>query len=437
MAWDFDTDPEFAEELEWIDAFVRDEVEPVELFVTDPWNVNDSLRNDLIVPLQRQVKQRNLWACHLGPDLGGPGYGQVKLGLINERLGRSSAAPIVFGCQAPDSGNAEILARYGTPEQRDRWLAPLIDGRIMSCFAMTEPHGGADPRVLTTSARLDGDSWVINGEKWFSSNAHVASFFIVMAVSEPDAADYKRHSMFVVPAETPGIELIRNVAGHHGYVRYVDVRVPADHILGGRGGGFVVAQTRLGGGRIHHAMRTVGLVRHNLDLMCRRALSRRTAGEHLADKQLVQAAIADSWCELEAFRLLVLQTAWKIDKYQDYQRVRGDISAVKAMMPRVLNNVASRALQIHGSIGISDEMPFMDSVRESFTMALADGPTEVHQTSLAKTVLRGYQPDADVFPEYHTLRRRERAEAKYANVLARHGVVSSAMDDAAATIRNR
>ena len=423
MAWDFQTDTESVDELEWIDTFVREEVEPIDLFVDDPWNVNDALRNDLIKPLQRQVKERKLWACHLGPELGGRGDGQVKLGLINERLGRSLAAPIVFGCQAPDSGNSEILAHYGTDEQKQRFLAPLLDGQTASCFSMTEPQGGSDPEVLTTSARREGDSWVIDGEKWFSSSAHVASFFIVMAVTDANAPKYQRHSMFIVPADTPGIELLRNVDGHHGYVRYNDVRVPEDHILGEPGQAFVVAQTRLGGGRIHHAMRTVGLVRHNFDLMCRRALSRTTAGATLADKQLVQAAIAESWCEIEGFRLLVLQTAWKIDKLQDYRAVRGDISAIKAMMPRVLNNVASRALQIHGSIGITDEMPFMRAVRDSYAMGLVDGPTEVHQTNLAKALLRGYTADSEVFPDYHVIRRREHAEAKYADILARHGIL--------------
>jgi acyl-CoA dehydrogenase len=426
MSWNFETDPEFAKELEWIDKFVREEVEPVDLLIDDPWDVGDTLRNDLIVPLQQRVKERKLWGCHLGPDLGGPGYGQVKLGLMNEILGRSLAAPIVFGSQAPDSGNSEILAHYGTDAQKGRFLEPLLAGEIVSCFSMTEPQGGADPEVFTTTARLDGENWVINGEKWFSSSASVASFFIVMAVSEPDAPPYKRQSMFIVPAETPGIELIRNVDGHHGYLRYNDVRIPADHILGGRGEAFLVAQTRLGGGRIHHAMRTVGLVRHTLDLMCRRALSRHTQGEQLADKQLVQAAIAESWCELESFRLLVLQTAWKIDKYNDYKRVRGDVSAIKVMMPKVLHNVASRALQIHGSIGISDEMPFMGYVRDSFTMALADGPTEVHLTNLARAVLRAYSPDPELFPDYHTLRRRERAQLKYADVLERHALLPTA-----------
>ena len=422
MAWDFETDDDFAKEHDWIDQFVRDEVEPVDLVVDGPWDVRDALRNDLIVPLQQQAKDRRLWACHLGPDLGGPGYGQVKLGLINEILGRSLSAPIVFGCQAPDSGNAEILAHFGTAEQKRRWLEPLLNGDIVSCFSMTEPQGGADPNVFTTAARLDGDAWIINGDKWFSSTAHAAAFFILMAVTDADANPYQRHSMFVVPADTPGIELIRNVDGHHGYLRYSDVRVPTDHLLGGRGDAFAVAQTRLGGGRIHHAIRTVGLARRHFDLVCRRALSRHTAGEALAQKQLVQEAIAESWCELESFRLMVLHTAWKIDKYGDYKRVRGDISAVKAMMPRVLRNIASRALQIHGSIGISDEMPFMDAIRYSYTLALADGPTEVHLTNLARMLLRRYQPDDDVFPDYHTPRRRERAAEKFKDVLDRRGV---------------
>ncbi|MCW3472713.1 acyl-CoA dehydrogenase family protein [Rhodococcus pyridinivorans] len=421
MSWDFDTDPDFAKELEWVDSFVREEIEPIDLFVTDPWDVTNPLRNALIRPLQEQVKARKLWACHLGPELGGTGYGQVKLGLMNEILGRSRAAPIVFGSQAPDSGNSEILAHFGTAEQKTRWLEPLIDGQIVSCFSMTEPQGGSDPQLLTTRAVLDGDEWVINGDKWFSSSSHAAAFFIVMAVSEPEAAPHRRHSMFIVPADTPGITILRNVDGHHGYLRYEDVRVPADHILGGRGEAFLVAQTRLGGGRVHHAMRTIGLVRHNLDLMCRRALSRVTQGERLADKQLVQTAVAESWYELESFRLLILQTAWKIDKYQDYKRVRADISAIKAMMPGVLNRVASRALQIHGSLGVTEEMPFLGYIKDSFQMGLADGPTEVHLTTLGRIILREYEPDNDLFPEYHIPRRLEVAREKFALVLNEHG----------------
>jgi acyl-CoA dehydrogenase len=290
---------------------------------------------------------------------------------------------------------------------------------------MTEPQGGSDPTQFVTRAELDGDEWVINGEKWFSSHANFASFLIVLAVTDPDEPAHRRMSMFVVPADTPGINIIRNVAvyghpddlGTHSYIRYENVRIPADHLLGERGGGFVVAQTRLGGGRIHHAMRTVGLVKRAFDMMCERALSRRTKGEVLARKQLVQEMIADSWIQLEQFRLLVLRTAWKIDRYNDYQRVRADIAAVKAAMPQVLHDVAARALQVHGSLGVSNEMPFGSMVLESFHMGLADGPTEVHKVALARQVLADYKPTEDLFPTMHLPKLRAQAHEKYDDVL--------------------
>ena len=294
---------------------------------------------------------------------------------------------------------------------------------------MTEPRGGSDPTGFVTRAELDGDEWVINGEKWFSSHANFASFLIVLAVTEPDEERHRRMSMFVVPRDTPGVEILRNVGiyghpedrGTHSYVRYTDVRIPADHLLGGRGEGFNVAQTRLGGGRIHHAMRTVGLVKSALDQMCERALSRTTQGETLARKQLVQAMIADSWIQLEQFRLLVLRTAWRIDKWNDYQRVRADISAVKAAMPQVLHDIASRALQIHGSLGVTHEMPFAEMVLESFHMGLADGATEVHKVTLARQILKGYSATDDLFPTRHLPRLRAEAEARFADVLAEAG----------------
>ena len=354
------------------------------------------------------MRERGLWACHLGPDLGGPGYGQLKLALMNEILGRSHWGPIVFGCHAPDSGNAEILAHYGTPELKKRYLEPLLRNDIVSAFSMTEPAGGSDPTGFVTSAALDGDEWVINGEKWFSSHARFAAFLIVLAVTEPDAPPHRRMSMFVVPS---GHRAWRSSAtsGCTGTparaptptCATTDVRIPADHILGERGEGFAVAQTRLGGGRIHHAMRTVGLVRKAFDAMCERALSRRTQGEELARKQLVQQMIADSWIQLEQFRLLVLRTAWQIDHYNDYRKVRADISAVKAAMPQVLHDVAARALQIHGSLGASEEMPFGAMIMESFHMGLADGATEVHKITLARELLKGYKPASGLFPTTH------------------------------------
>ncbi len=426
MAWDFETDPEYTELLAWADAFVREECEPLDLVVRESHDLHDPVRQALIPPLQDIVKAKGLWGTHLGPDLGGPGFGQVKLALLNEIIGRSFCAPVVFGSQAPDSGNSEILARFGTPELKERYLEPLLDNRIVSSFSMTEPQGGADPKIFTTTAVPDGDHWVINGEKWYTSYAALASFLIVMTVTDPDAPPYQQQTMFVVPAGTPGVDVLRSVGngweppgeGIEGYVRYENVRVSADHMLGPRGGAFMVAQTRLGGGRIHHAMRTVGLVQKIYDMLCERAVSRFTQGEVLADKQLVQAMIADSWMEIQCFRLLTMQTAWKIDKYHDYRAVRGDISAVKAMMPKVLLDVASRALQLHGSLGASHEMPFVKYLNESFVMGLADGPTEVHKVTLAKQLLRGVATSPDLFPSGHIPRLRAAAEVKYATQLA-------------------
>jgi acyl-CoA dehydrogenase len=425
MSWDFETDAEFQAELDWVEAFVRAEVEPLDHVIRHAWDMDDPLRQALIPPLQARVQERGLWACHLGPHLGGRGYGQVKLALLNEILGRSHCGPIVFGCQAPDSGNAEILAHYGSDHLKRTYLDPLLRNEIVSAFSMTEPQGGSDPTSFTTRAELDGDEWVINGEKWFSSHARFASFLILLAVTDPDQPPHSRMSMFVVPADVPGLTILRNVGvyghpedeGTHGYVRYENVRIPKGNLLGGRGEGFAVAQTRLGGGRIHHAMRTVGLVKRAFDMMCERALSRTTKAEFLGRKQLVQQMIADSWIQMEQFRLLVLRTAWRIDRYDDYRRVRADISAVKAAMPQVLHDVAARALQIHGSLGVSHEMPFGSMVLESFHMGLADGATEVHKITLAQQVLADYKPSTDLFPSAHIPKLRAEARARYADVL--------------------
>lgn len=423
MAWDFETDPDFQAKLDWMDGFVRTYVEPLGELLDSPYDVKNPRNIALVRPLQAEVKKQGLWACHLGPELGGQGFGQLKLGLMNEILGRSVFAPTVFGTQAPDTGNAEILAHFGTEEQKKRWLEPLLANEIVSCFSMTEPQGGADPMVFTTTAVREGDSWVINGEKWFSSNARFADFYIVMAVTDPDAPLISRQSMFIVPADTPGVEIVRdtNVPSEriatHAYVRYSNVRVPADHILGGVGQAFAVAQTRLGGGRIHHAMRTIGEARMIFDMMCERVLSRSTKGELLSQKQMVQEKIADSWIELEQFRLLVLRTAWLIDKHKDYKLVRKDISAIKAAMPRLLHDIAARALHLHGSIGVSDEMPFVNSVINSFFLGLADGPTEVHKVTVARQVLAAYRGTDDLFPSYHVPRARERALSLYGDTL--------------------
>jgi acyl-CoA dehydrogenase len=425
MAWDFETDPEFQKKLDWIEGFMREEVEPVSHLGMAAYS---SLgREKFLKPLQQKVKEQGLWACHLGPELGGQGYGQLKLALMNEKLGRNSLAPSVFGCQAPDSGNAEIIAHYGTEAQKARYLWPLLNGDIRSAFSMSEPTGGSDPLTFTTRAVLDGDEWVINGEKWFSTNARYAKVLVLYAVTDPDAKDpYRRTSIFLVPTDTPGVEIIRNVAvgaggevggGNEGYVRYTDVRLPYDALLGDRGAAFVIAQVRLGGGRVHHAMRTVGACRHALDLMCQRAVSRTTRDGRLADLQMVQEQIADSWIAVESFRLLVLRTAWLIDKHKDYQKVRKDIAAIKVAMPKVYHDVAAKAAHLHGALGVSNEMPFMRMVTSALVMGIADGPTEVHKVTLAKQILKDYQPDNDLFPSYHIPKLQDEARERFAKEL--------------------
>jgi len=432
--WDFRTDPEFQSKLDWVDDFVRQECEPLDLLfphIGQPYNPENEAARAILRPLQQQVQEQGLWACHLPPELGGGGYGQVKLALLNEILGRSQWAPTVFGTAAPDTGNAEILAMFGTAEQKARYLQPLLDGEIVSCFSMTEPQAGADPKEFVCSARPDGDDWVINGQKWFSSNARYASFFIVMAVTDPGAPPYRQMSMFVVPAETPGITILRNVCvmpdreeldeGTHAYIEYRDVRLPADAMLGGAGEGFAVAQARLGGGRVHHAMRTVGVCRRAFDMMAERVLSRRTQGELLADKQLVQQFIADSWIELQQFRLLVLHTAWVIDN-EPHGAARTDIAMCKVAMAKVMHDIIGRAIQIHGSLGVSTETPLHNWWAMAPALALADGPTEVHKTTIAKRILKGYRPAPGIFPTEHIPTRRDTARERYADVLAEHGV---------------
>ena len=426
MAWDFETDPEYQKKLDWADEFVRAEVEPLDfVFPHQQFVPLDGTRRKIIDPLKDEVRRQGLWATHLGPELGGQGYGQLKLALLNEILGRSQWASVVFGCQAPDTGNAEIIAHYGTPEQKERYLQPLLDGEMFSTYSMTEPHAGADPTLFKTRAVKDGGEWVINGRKYFSSNAKTASFLIVMAVTNPEISAYQGMSMFLVPSDTPGINIVRNAGlgaeplgeGSHSLIHYENVRVPADALLGGEGQAFAIAQTRLGGGRIHHAMRTIGLAQKALDMMCERVLSREVQGGMLAEKQFAQGYIADSYNQLMQFRLFVLYVAWSIDKHNDYRKVRKDIAAVKVIMPTVLHDIAWRAIQLHGALGVSNEMPFHSMLLGASVMGLADGPTEVHKMTIGKQVLRDYRPSDDLWPTGHLPKRLAAAKEKFAQYL--------------------
>jgi len=419
MSWDFETDAAFEAQLQWMREFVREEIEPLDVLWPDDVYRQPQREevNVLLRPLKKQVRARGLWAAHLGPNLGGQGYGQLKLALMNEILGRSQWAPRVFGTQAPDTGNAEILAHYGTPEQKAKYLVPLLEGDIVSCYSMTEPQGGSDPGGFLTRAVQDGEEWVITGWKFFSSHARWAEFLIVMAVTDPNSMPYRGMSMFLVPRGSPGLDIVRNIGlygeaegdGAHGLVHYNEVRVPAANLLGEEGEGFAVAQTRLGGGRVHHAMRSVGICQRAFDMMCERALSRTTKGSLLADKQYVQGYIADSWIELEQFRLLVLRTAWKIDRYQDYQRVREDIAAIKAAAPKLINDIVGRAIQVHGALGISNELDLGRLFLMQYAVGFSDGPSEVHKATVARRVLKRYSPAPGLWPTQHLPTRRAEA----------------------------
>jgi acyl-CoA dehydrogenase len=426
MAWDFSTEPEFQRELDWMREFVETETEPLCLLwpgmdhtPPPPW-----LRK-VIDPLKQRVRDRGLWACHLPPELGGHGYGQVKLALMNEIIGRNEWAPTIFGVQGPDTGNAEILAHYGTEEQKARYLRPLLEGEVFSCFSMTEPQAGADPRLFTTRAIRDGDGWVINGEKFFSSNVEQAAFVIVMAVTDPDVDPVRGMSMFLVPADTPGIEVVRPTTTYgeepggmtHPHLRYNDVRVGPEAMLGGEGEAFVVAQTRLGGGRVHHSMRAVGVATRAFEMMCERALSRRAHGSLVADKQLVQQAIADSWAQIGQYRLLVLHTAWLIDQ-GGTASVRKEIAAIKNLGARLVHDVVERAVHVHGALGVSDEMPLARMWMQVPMFGIWDGPTEAHTTTVARQVLRGFSPAPGLWPTEWIPERREAARRRYAAALA-------------------
>jgi acyl-CoA dehydrogenase len=422
--WDFSTEPEFKAHLDWMRDFVREEIWPLE---TLELSYEQLMR--AFAPLQEEVKARGLWAAHLPPELGGQGFGQVKLGLMHEILGTSAIAPFAFGNQAPDSGNSEILALAGTDEQKERWLHPLLAGDLHSAFSMTEPEvAGSDPTLLRTRAVRDGDEYVISGHKWFSSNASIADFLIVMAVTDPDARPHQRASMFIVPADTPGVNILRDVPtmehpwdeygkyGGHAEIRYEDVRVPKEALLGAEGAGFLIAQHRLGPGRIHHCMRWLGVSRRAFDMLCERALVREAHGSKLAEKQTVQNWIADSAAQMQAARLMTLHAAWVMDT-QGASAARQEISLIKFFGAQVLHDVVDRALQIHGSLGYSTDMPLEAMYRFARGARFYDGPDEVHRQSVARLILRGYRPPADGVPSEHVPTRRAQARERFAHLL--------------------
>ncbi len=350
----------------------------------------------LVADLRARAKAEGLWAPHLPPEAGGTGRGFLAYAHLNEEIGRCVWGQLVFNCQAPDAGNGEILHMFGTDEQKERFLAPLVAGDTRSFFSMTEPEvSGADPTGLRTTAVLDGDEWVIDGHKWFSSGAEGAGFGIVMAVTEPDAEPHRRMSQILVPAEAPGIELEPvPVMGHRGRgwsthceVTYTGVRVPAANVLGERGDGFRIAQKRLGPGRIHHVMRWLGQMERAFELMCSRALEREVFGGLLAEKQTVQNWIADSAADIQACRLLTLDAAHKIDQGDE---ARVEISLVKFFAARVLNEVIDRAIQVHGGLGLTDRTPLAAMWAMARGGRIYDGPDEVHRMVVSRRILKEF-----------------------------------------------
>jgi acyl-CoA dehydrogenase len=426
MAWDFSTDPDYAAKLDWARAFVREEIWPLETLAGE---LSQDTLDRLYAPLQEEVRRQGLWAAHLDPALGGQGYGQVKLGLLHEVLGSSPYAPNAFGCQAPDSGNSEILALAGTPEQKERYLEPLLAGDLKSAFSMTEPDSpGSDPTMLKTRAVRDGDDYVLTGRKWFSSNASIADFLIVMAVTDPEARPHQRATMFLVEAGAPGVNILRDVPtmehpweaygqlGGHAEILYEDVRVPAAQRLGGEGEGFLIAQQRLYPGRIHHCMRWLGVAQRAFDMLCERATYRVAHGKTLAEHQTVQNWIADSAAQMQAARLMTLHAAWVMDT-QGVAAARTDISLIKFHGAAVLHDVIDRALQAHGSLGYSTDLPLEAMYRYARAARIYDGPDEVHRQSVARQILRGYAPPPGEVPTEHVPTRRTAARERFAGVL--------------------
>jgi alkylation response protein AidB-like acyl-CoA dehydrogenase len=382
--------------LEMVNRFVDEELIPLEgeMLFGDA----DTLATE-VARKQEQVRQMELWAPGHPVEFGGLGLNLLDHGLLTEALGRSPLGHLVFGTQAPDAGNIEILHQYATGEQRERFLRPLVEGEVRSCFSMTEPEtAGSNPILLETTARKDGDDYVINGQKWFTSSADGAAFAILMAVTDPDAPPHSRASMIIVPTDTPGFELIRNVSvmghagsGHasHGEVGYQSCRVPQANLLGPEGSGFKIAQDRLGPGRIHHCMRWLGIAGRSFDMMCDRANSRvvDADGSTLADKQVIQHWVAESAAEIQGARLMTLHTAWKIDQ-EGAKAARDEISAIKFTVANTMLRVLDRAIQVHGALGVTDDTILSYWYRHERAARIYDGADEVHKTSMGRRLLR-------------------------------------------------
>ncbi len=393
---DFEVSEKMQTILGMVDEFIANDVIPLE---GEMLHGNQATLNDLIVEKQQRVRQMDLWAPNHPVEFGGLGLNMVEHGMLAEALGRTPLGLLVFGCQAPDAGNVEILHKYATDDQRERFLRPLVEGEVRSCFSMTEPEmPGSNPVMMATTARKDGDDYVINGHKWFTSAADGSAFAIVMAVTDPDAPPYSRASMILVPTDTPGFELIRNVSvmghagsgyGTHGEVSYQQCRVPQANLLGGEGDGFVIAQERLGPGRIHHCMRWIGIAQRSFEMMCDRANKRqiRPDGQTLAGRQVIQHWVAETAAEISGARLMTLNAAWMIDRVGP-KAARDEIASIKFQVANVMLRAVDRAVQVHGALGVTDDTILSYWYRHERAARIYDGADEVHKSSLGRRLLK-------------------------------------------------
>ncbi|MBA3242072.1 MAG: acyl-CoA dehydrogenase family protein [Acidobacteria bacterium] len=394
----------FPQLLSKIREFIREEVFPLEgEFLNRPFReLLPALREK-----RERVKALGLWAPQLPKEYGGLGLGLSEFARVSEELGATPVGHYLFNCQAPDAGNLEVLMEHATPEQRELYLWPLVRGEVRSCFSMTEPeHPGSNPTWMSTTALKDGGDYVINGHKWFTSSAEGAAFAIVMAVTSPDAGSpHRRASQIIVPLDTEGFRLVRNVSvmgeegsdyASHAEVRYENCRVPQSNLLGREGHGFIIAQERLGPGRIHHCMRWVGICERAFDMMCEHAAHRQLSpGVLLGSRQSVQAWIAESRAEISAARLLVLHTAARIES-EGQAAAREDISLIKFFVAGVLQKVLDRAIQVHGALGLTDDTPLAYWFRHERAARIYDGPDEVHKAVVARSALRKYGVEVSI-----------------------------------------
>ncbi len=394
---DFSISQPLQDTLKSVRKFLIEEVYPLERdLLTRPFR-------ELLPALNAKrdkVRELGLFTPQVSKENGGSGLKFMEHALLSEELGRTPLGHYVFNCQAPDAGNMEILQEFGTPEQKETWLKPLVAGKIRSCFSMTEPgYPGSNPVWMNTTAVVEGDSYVINGRKWFTSSADGSRFAIAMVVTDPKADPHARASQIIVPTDTPGFKIVRNISvmGHsgedwpsHSEVSYENVRVPKKNLLGRAGAGFEIAQARLGPGRIHHCMRWMGICERSFDLLCERAARRDLApGDKLGSRQTIQNWIAESRAEINAARLMVLKAAWTIDR-EGTKAARDEISLIKFFAADVLMKVIDRALQAHGALGMTDDTIISYYYRHERAARIYDGPDEVHKSVVSRRILRGY-----------------------------------------------